>query len=311
MGSKPDRSQAGQARASLLDRELAELCANHDVSLELIERSHDMDDLLDRVLDEYERRLARIPAEALDCRGAECARVEDPGLRGLIRFAAQATALKEKAKNATELRRSLEAQRQARRRLDEVLAALDAAILVVGDDGRIRHANRAAGALTGRGADDLVGRPAGTWLGAVGRGADGEVELDSAGEARRTMLVSRRTLEDGSGGEVVLLNDVTERDRRQDERHREEKDAALFHALGVLSHKINNPLTSLMGRAQILQMQEGQDPQVRKAAEVIESCSRRIAGYIRQLALVIEEGRSGDLERLLQLPERAEEPERS
>jgi hypothetical protein len=36
-----------------LEAELRELGRVHDVSLDLIERSHDLDSLLDRVLDEY------------------------------------------------------------------------------------------------------------------------------------------------------------------------------------------------------------------------------------------------------------------
>ena len=284
MAARSDRTQ--ESASPDVDRELAELCADHDVSPELIEGSHDLDELLDRVLEEYESRGA-----------------EDPDLRGLIRFAAQATALKEKARAATELRRTLEAQSQARRRLDEILAVLDAAILVVGEDGRIRHANRAAGEITGHGADGLVGRPVAAYVGRVEPGADGEVALDDPGEASRTLRVSRRSFSHEPGGEVVLLDDASGQDRQLDERHREDKDAALFRTLAVLSHKINNPLTSLMGRAQILQMRKEQDPHVHKAAEVIESCSRRIAGHIKELAWVIQEGRHGDLEPLMQFHE--------
>jgi len=107
---------------------------------------------------------------------------------------------------------------------------------------------------------------------------------------------------------TALKAEATARDRRRGEPDQEDRTAELFRVLGVLSHKINNPLTSLMGRAQILQMQKGQDPQVNKAAEVIEHSSRRIAGYIRQLGWVIERGRTVDLEQLLRVVE-PEEPE--
>ena len=85
------------------------------------------------------------------------------------------------------------------------------------------------------------------------------------------------------------------------ERHRLERFAELLKTLGVLSHKINNPLTSLMGRAQILRMREQVDPSVRKAAEVIEESAKRIAEYIRELALVVKEGKEEALERLLEM----------
>jgi signal transduction histidine kinase len=77
--------------------------------------------------------------------------------------------------------------------------------------------------------------------------------------------------------------------------------AELMKTLAVLSHKINNPLTSLLGRAQILQSKKSDDPHVCKAAEVIEESARRIAEYIRELAMVVREGREGALERVLEM----------
>jgi signal transduction histidine kinase len=69
----------------------------------------------------------------------------------------------------------------------------------------------------------------------------------------------------------------------------------------VLSHKINNPLTALLGRAQILQVQKGNDPGVVKAAAVIEESSLRIAELIRELAQVVKDGRQDALDELLDM----------
>jgi signal transduction histidine kinase len=181
--------------------------------------------------------------------------------------------------------------------MNGVLAALDAGILVVGSDGRVEHANRAACALVGR--ERLVGEAAGPLLDGVRRGADGEVRRGAGGSARH-LVVARRDL-DEPGAEVVLVSDVTERDRKLEERHRLERFAALMRTIGALSHEINNPLTSLMGRAQMLQMKQGNEPHVKKAAQVIEESSRRIADYIRELAQVVREGREEALERLIDI----------
>jgi signal transduction histidine kinase len=55
-----------------------------------------------------------------------------------------------------------------------------------------------------------------------------------------------------------------------------------------LCHKINNPLTSLMGRAQMLQMQPNPSREkVLKATEVIEESARRVAALIQELAQVV------------------------
>jgi len=57
----------------------------------------------------------------------------------------------------------------------------------------------------------------------------------------------------------VLLSDITLRSREIEEQHRIEKLGEVLRTLSVLSHKINNPLTALMGRAQMLRVQAGTD----------------------------------------------------
>ncbi|MDX1389150.1 MAG: histidine kinase dimerization/phospho-acceptor domain-containing protein [Acidobacteriota bacterium] len=83
-----------------------------------------------------------------------------------------------------------------------------------------------------------------------------------------------------------------------------EKLGEVMRTLSVLTHKINNPLTALMGRAQLLRMGEG-DPKVAKAAAVIEESAGRIAELIRELSGVVKEGREEGIEKLLALDVRA------
>ena len=127
--------------------DLAELCRIHDVSLDLIRCSDDVDELLDRILGEYERRLKEMSTETLDGAGGPLSLEEAKKLRALIMFAGHAVALKQKAAAATEsrrradelqrlndeLERALALEEQGRRRLDDVLSALDAGIIVVGE----------------------------------------------------------------------------------------------------------------------------------------------------------------------------------
>jgi signal transduction histidine kinase len=80
-----------------------------------------------------------------------------------------------------------------------------------------------------------------------------------------------------------------------------EKLAEVLKTLSVLSHKINNPLTALLGRAQILQAQKSSEPGVAKAAAVIEDASLRIADLIRELAQVVREGRQDAVDELLDM----------
>ena len=68
----------------------------------------------------------------------------------------------------------------------------------------------------------------------------------------------------------------------------------IWDQLADLSHKINNPLTSLLGRAQLLRQRGNSDPYVVRAAEVIEDCSRRIADHLREMSTLVREHRGDD-----------------
>ena len=65
-----------------------------------------------------------------------------------------------------------------------------------------------------------------------------------------------------------------------------ERLAELFDELLVLCHKINNPLTSILGRAQIMQLQLTGDPQspFNKPVRVVEESARRVAALVQELA---------------------------
>jgi signal transduction histidine kinase len=81
----------------------------------------------------------------------------------------------------------------------------------------------------------------------------------------------------------------------QIDEHRQDTAAGndrVWEQLADLSHKINNPLTSLLGRAQLLRQRADTDPYVAHAAEVIEECSRRIADHLREITSLVKEQRS-------------------
>jgi len=68
----------------------------------------------------------------------------------------------------------------------------------------------------------------------------------------------------------------------------------LFTSVARLCHKINNPLTSIMGRAQMLQMKVKQgdgDEKLGKSVEVIEGSSKRVAALVQELANLVCQGR--------------------
>jgi signal transduction histidine kinase len=314
MTHAPQSSPDGHEPLRSLEAEIQELGRVHDVALDMIERSHDLDGLLDRILDEYEVRLRDLPGQALGEGYGALSPAAAGKLRALVMFAAEAAALKQKAAVAGELRSragalaeanaslalALTDAEAARRELDGVLAALDAGILILGPDGAVRHANPAGRRIAAGGAEG-VDRPSIAFLDHVPRGADAEVRLGGDDGDSRLLTVARRDLDGGDGCEVVLLSDITRRSREIEERHRMEKLSEILRALSVLSHKINNPLTSLLGRAQMLKAMAGTDPKVLKSAAVIEESATRIAELIRELARVVKEGRQEAVEKVLNI----------
>ena len=72
-----------------------------------------------------------------------------------------------------------------------------------------------------------------------------------------------------------------------------EKLGGLFDELLVLCHKINNPLTSVLGRAQIMQLKlagDSESPFV-KPIRVVEESAKRVAALVRELANLLCVGR--------------------
>ena len=83
-----------------------------------------------------------------------------------------------------------------------------------------------------------------------------------------------------------------------EERQRLEDQIERFACLADLAHKINNPLTSVMGRAQLLRLKQDGDPAVKKAVGVIDEATQRIAAYVRELAQIVRVGKASAEERL-------------
>ena len=187
--------------------DLAQLCREHDITEDLVRQSRDLDQVLDRTLNEFERRI----------RGAD-SRPEQ--LLGLVCLARSTRELISRGL-------SLEDTRRTDRALERV-------------DRQIRDA-----------------------------------------EARTQTL--QKHLETTMAEMVRDAGETAEIDVRA--------LGELFSTLSRLCHKINNPLTSIMGRAQMLQVKVKQDESLAKSVGVIEESSRRVAGLIQELANLVVQGR--------------------
>ena len=177
----------------------------------------------------------------------------------------------------------------ARRTLDGLLASLDAGVLILGADGSVEIANTAAGDLMGVALQDLCGASPSQLIEGIALGSQAEVTLERGPSGPQVLHVSRRSLPAEDGREVVVLRQTQAGNPSIDSVH---LDALyeIFQTLSVLSHKINNPLTALLGRAQILRARAQADPQVSRAAQVIEESAGRLADLTRELSQVVRRG---------------------
>ncbi|WP_165244943.1 hybrid sensor histidine kinase/response regulator [Paludisphaera soli] len=120
-----------------------------------------------------------------------------------------------------------------------------------------------------------------------------DVEVDVVFEDGRVthLLEHVEPLFDEQGaprGCVAAMIDVTERRRAESERERllqelREADRRKDEFLAMLAHELRNPLAAAGNAAQILQLKEPDDPDVRWCCEVIDRQTRRLSRLLEDL----------------------------
>ncbi|BBH45083.1 sensor histidine kinase [Pseudomonas sp. KU43P] len=126
-------------------------------------------------------------------------------------------------------------------RLQNLLDLLPGGVVVIDDQGLVREANPAACELLG---EPLIGQ---LWRQVIARcfaprKDDGhEVSLRDG----RRLSIATRSL-DAEPGQLVLLNDLTETRRLQDQLARHERLSSLGRMVASLAHQIRTPLSAAM-----------------------------------------------------------------
>ncbi len=165
----------------------------------------------------------------------------------------------------------LEARARLASRLEQMLALLPGAVLVVDAAGIVREANRGADALLGQ---PLIATPVTDVLGRLCREAvAGSGEFETATGLR--IGISRRPLE-AEPGEIILITDVTEAVRLRTWLEREKRLSTLGEAAALLAHQIRTPLS-----AALLYTNRLANPEIAptERAEV----ARKVVGRLRHL----------------------------
>ena len=185
------------------------------------------------------------------------------------------------------------------RRLSLATAQADEAILLIGHNGRILYANRAAAEMMG--SDSLDGSD----VFGLSRGEGDEALLKEVvatlggGESWRRRYES--VWEDGSrhhrdasvtpvrdpsgrlGSYVAVIRDITREQELQEELRHSQKMEAVGRLAGGAAHEFNNLLTVIQGYAEQLADELGEKDDLQRAATTIAEASQRAADIVGQL----------------------------
>lgn len=180
--------------------------------------------------------------------------------------------LQERLAEAGELRRQeLEEKERLAQRLQSVLDLLPGGVVVIDGHGVVRDANPVALELLG---EPLMGA---YWRDVISRSFaprrdDGhEVSLRNG----RRLSIATRSLR-GEPGQLVLLTDLTETRRLQDQLARHERLSALGRMVASLAHQIRTPLSSALLYASHLQ-------QGGLAEELQQRCAGNLKARLHEL----------------------------
>jgi len=101
----------------------------------------------------------------------------------------------------------------------------------------------------------------------------------------RTMRASANPLYDAESilsGVIVSVRDITVEKKLEQQIIQSERLAAMGQMIGGFAHELNNPLTSILGLAELLQEEETRDP-ARKQLATLQQQARRAAEIVQNL----------------------------
>ena len=177
---------------------------------------------------------------------------------------------------------------------DRIFEDLDYGVIVVDPQGLVIDANPAAQAILGDGAGLLIGQPAEGALTEFIVEAWGSGEVPESrreitrgdGMSARTYEVRVSSLRRGSGraeGTLVVLQDISEWKRAEEEMIRAQRLSAAGELSLGISHNLNNILTGILGPAEILSEISG-DADVHEQSRLISDSARRARDLVQRLS---------------------------
>jgi two-component system NtrC family sensor kinase len=112
--------------------------------------------------------------------------------------------------------------------------------------------------------------------------ADDETRLDDGATFNVSVSPLAGTGHD-AGGLVLVLSDVTESRRMQEQLAQSEKMSSLGQMISGTAHELNNPLASVLGYVQLLRATAGQDEKLASRFELIRREAERCQKIVQNL----------------------------
>ncbi len=191
--------------------------------------------------------------------------------------------------------------REANERLAAVIQSSPLAIYTLDPTGSVRTWNRAAEALYGWRAEEVIGRP----LPTIAQDTEDHLRLRHRvlrGEALRGVEVTRgrkdgtpvnislsvAPLHDAAGrvtGMLSIAADLTELRQLEGQYRQAQKMEAVGRLAGGIAHDFNNLLTAIIGTTALVLEDLGLESRVRLDIQEIEKAAKQAAGLTRQLLI--------------------------
>jgi PAS domain S-box-containing protein len=172
-------------------------------------------------------------------------------------------------------------------------------------EGRYTDVNASFVRFTGYSRKDVIGRKSTDiyWLQSntriklqetvCDRGGVYDLEIGfrtKSGETRSALFAAETITIDGQPHLLCSMNDITEHKRAEDEKRQLEQKAQLVSRLAFVgelasgvAHEINNPLTGVIGYAQLLMDREDVPSDIRSDLAAINDGAQRVAGIVKRL----------------------------
>lgn len=176
-------------------------------------------------------------------------------------------------------------------RLENLIAYLPNGVVLLNREQRIVLANLAARvlmpALTQAGIGDKLSSLGGYPVEDILAHADTEIPFSlSLGDLKGFQFevdVNLVTAGPESGGWILVIRDVTEREYLQKQIRQQERVAAVGELAAGIAHDFNNILTAIIGFAELVLLDESISPQVRDDVQRITTQGNRAAHLVRQI----------------------------